>query len=281
MKAIEINGLMKTFQEFSLGPITLNIPQGHVVGFIGENGAGKTTLIKLILGLLIPEAGGVTVLGESGPELSPALKEQLGVVLEQPAFHQGMRLYDIEAIYREVYSSWDEPHYQSMKQRYHFPEKTPLKNYSKGQKQQLALALALSHQPKLLILDEPLSGLDPFVRDDVIEMMREFMLEEDHTIFVSSHILSDLEKICDYLVYIQQGQIIFMETIEALEEEYGLLQVESQKASRIPPEAVVGTRHHKFGTELLVRRALLDSSWPAERASVEQIILFFRRGDDK
>lgn len=281
MNAIEVNGLMKTFPEFSLGPITLTIPQGHVIGFIGENGAGKTTLIKLILGLLIPEAGRVTVLGEHGPELSPALKEQLGVVLEESDFHQGMRLSDIEAIYREVYSSWDEPYYQALKQRFHFPDKTPLKKYSKGMKQQLALSLALSHQAKLLILDEPLSDLDPFVRDDVIEMMREFMLRDDHTIFVSSHILSDLEKICDYIVYIHQGQIILMETLESLAEDYGLLQVESQNASKIPPEAVVGTRHHKFGTEMLVRRALFDSSWPVERASIEQIILFFRRGGDK
>lgn len=280
MNAIEITGLHKKFPEFELGPLNLSIPRGSIVGFIGPNGAGKTTTIKLMIGLLIPDGGDITLLGETG-EWSNQLKNRLGIVLGETRFHDYLRFKDINSVLRLMFDDWDEDRFFQLKDLFKLPDKTPIKKYSGGMKQKLALAIALSHRAELLILDEPLSGLDPIVRDEVLDLLRDFLQSDRHTVFLSSHLLSDLDKICDYIAYLDKGKLVFMASREELADQFGFLMVERDRASDIPAGAIVGRRDHHFGSEMLVRRDQLDPAWPIEPASIEQIMLFFHRGGNQ
>lgn len=278
--AIEIKDLVKQFDNFKLGPINLTIPKGTIVGYIGQNGAGKSTTIKLLLGLLNKDSGEIKILDEINPS-SVGLKDKLGIVFDDLLVPEEMTLIDVEKFCSRVYSKWNKNSFYKFKEKFNLPEKKIIKNYSRGMKMKLSMAVALSHNAELLILDEATSGLDPIVREEILDLLLDFMQDENHTILISSHILSDLEKVADYIAFINDGKILFMETKDELKENYGICTLSNEEVTSIDEEAIVGRRVHSFGQELLVKKNLIPNGIIFQKPSIEDIMIYFVKGAKK
>ena len=278
--AIEIKDLVKQFDNFKLGPINLTIPKGTIVGYIGQNGAGKSTTIKLLLGLLNKDSGEIKILDEINPS-SVGLKDKLGIVFDDLLVPEEMTLIDVEKFCSRVYSKWNKNSFYKFKEKFNLPEKKIIKNYSRGMKMKLSMAVALSHSAELLILDEATSGLDPIVREEILDLLLDFMQDENHTILISSHILSDLEKVADYIAFINDGKILFMETKDELKENYGICTLSNEEVTSIDEEAIVGRRVHSFGQELLVKKNLIPNGIIFQKPSIEDIMIYFVKGVKK
>lgn len=278
--AIEIKDLVKQFDNFKLGPINLTIPKGTIVGYIGQNGAGKSTTIKLLLGLLNKDSGEIKILDEINPS-SVGLKDKLGIVFDDLLVPEEMTLIDVEKFCSRVYSKWNKNSFYKFKEKFNLPEKKIIKNYSRGMKMKLSMAVALSHNAELLILDEATSGLDPIVREEILDLLLDFMQDENHTILISSHILSDLEKVADYIAFINDGKILFMETKDELKENYGICTLSNEEVTSIDEEAIVGRRVHFFGQELLVKKNLIPNGIIFQKPSIEDIMIYFVKGVKK
>ncbi|MSR93924.1 ABC transporter ATP-binding protein [Clostridiaceae bacterium 68-1-5] len=278
--AIETKNLVKRFDGFTLGPIDLCIPRGAIVGYIGQNGAGKSTTIKLLLGLLHKDAGEIRILDEKNPK-SMELKDKLGVVFDDLLMPEEMTFTDVEKFCSKVYSKWDKARFHRLREHFHLPEAQMIKHYSRGMRMKLSMAVALSHTAEILILDEATSGLDPIVREEILELLLDFMQDENHTIFVSSHILSDLEKIADYIAFIHNGKILFMEAKDELKENYGICTLSDKDVKNIEETAIIGKRIHAFGQELLVKRDLIPKGIALQKPSIEDIMIYFVKGEKR
>ena len=278
--AIELKGVTKNFSDFTLGPIDLEIPTGSIVGYIGQNGAGKSTTLKLILGLLTADAGEITVLGEKNPK-DAYVKDRLGVVFDDLHVPEELTVTDIEAFCRRVYMAWDRDEFMDHIARFALPKKKAVKDFSRGMRMKLSLAIALSHGAELLLLDEATSGLDPIVRDEILDELMDFMQDEMHTILMSSHITSDLEKVADYIAFIDHGKLLFLSPKDELVETYGLVSLSNEEMEALDPRAVVGMRTHAFGKEALVVRNLVPSDLRVEKPSIEDIMIYLSKGGAK
>lgn len=279
MNAIEIHDLCKNYGDFQLDHVSLTLPEGCVMGFIGENGAGKSTTINLILDLIRADSGEVLLYGQPNTRAFPALKEEIGVVLDEDGFPETLNLRDVNSIMRSAFRQWSEETFYGYVKRFGLPEKKKLKDYSKGMRMKLSLAVALSHGAKLLILDEATSGLDPVVRDELLDLFFEFVQDEHHAIFLSSHITSDLEKICDYVTFLHHGRVVFSEEKDALCERLGILKCTRQQLQELDETAVIGVRESSFGAEALVQRSLVPAGMLIESATLDDIIVFLAKGD--
>lgn len=294
---IELKGVSKVYQNFHLKPMDLSIPKGYITGFIGENGAGKTTTIKLILDAIKKDTGTIHLFGRSQEELDKKQKEQIGVVMEEGCLPEELTIPMLRKVMRNIYQSWQEYKFDYYLEKFRLEKerdsKKKIKQFSKGMKSKLSLAAALSHQPRLLIMDEATSGLDPVIRNEILEVFLDFIQEEEHSIFVSSHILSDLEKICDQIVYISKGEIIFNERKDELEEKYALLKCSREVFQSIDKTGIIGAKEGAFGVEALVKRREMSAhranqnlgierSFPkdiaVEKASMEEIMLYHSLG---
>ena len=282
MNAIEITGLCKKYPGFSLQNLNLTLPQGAILGLAGENGAGKSTTIRLIMNAMPRDAGAVRVLGtdNQSPEFR-AVKEDIGVVLDEAFFPLSLTPKEVDRVLRSAYRRWDSETFFSYLDRFSLPLNKAFQTFSRGMKMKLAIAAALSHQPKLLILDEATSGLDPMIRDEILEIFNEFTREETHSILISSHIISDLEKLCDYIAFLHQGRLVLCEEKDQLMEEYAILKLTTQELEDVPPEAIQGRRDNAYGAEVLVRRELVSPGFRAEHATLEDIILFLARKEGR
>lgn len=215
MNALEVKNLSKSFGDFALQDVSFTIPMGTALGLVGENGAGKSTTISLILGLLARDGGEVTVLGHGGGSFE-AVKEELGVVFDESCFPDGVNARQVDRIEKFLYKNWDSTAYFEHLRRYDLPETKPFKEYSRGMKMKLALAVALSHKARLLLLDEATGGLDPLARDELIVELSRFIADGQHAILLSSHIVSDIEKLCDRVVFLHRGKLVLNEDKDAL-----------------------------------------------------------------
>ena len=282
MNAIEITGLCKKYPGFSLQNLNLTLPQGAILGLAGENGAGKSTTIRLIMNAMPRDAGAVRVLGtdNQSPEFR-AVKEDIGVVLDEAFFPLSLTPKEVDRVLRSAYRRWDSETFFSYLDRFSLPLNKAFQTFSRGMKMKLAIAAALSHQPKLLILDEATSGLDPMIRDEILEIFNEFTREETHSILISSHIISDLEKLCDYIAFLHQGRLVLCEEKDQLMEEYAILKLTTRELEDVPPEAIQGRRDNAYGAEVLVRRELVSPGFRAEHAALEDIILFLARKEGR
>ncbi len=280
--AIEIRGLCKHYQDFSLQDVSFDVPGGCIMGFIGENGAGKTTTLKSILGLVRWDGGTVTVLGRDPVADRAAVGRELGVVLDGGFFSPAMRTGDISSVMARLHPDWDKALFASYCERFSLPAKKPFKDFSKGMTAKLMLATALSHRPKLLILDEATSGLDPVVRNEILDIFLEFIEDDEHTILLSSHITSDLEKVADYITFIHEGRIVFSKTKDELRERYGVLKCARSHADALEGAHVIGRRDSKFDAELLVdnlpEARRLHPDILAEPAALDDIMTFLAKG---
>lgn len=279
MNALELHGLKKSYPDFTLGPLDLTLPGGTVCGLIGENGAGKSTTLRLILGILERDEGSVRVLGrENGKELTCA-KEEIGVVLSGEGIPGCMTAPQTGRVMAGIYQNWDAAAYADYCRRFELPEKKKFREYSTGMKMKLLLAVALSHHPKLLLLDEATSGLDPVIRDELIDLLLDFVREEDHAILISSHIVSDLEKLCDTIAFLHRGRLLLCEDKDALREEYALWHGTESQLEELAPAAVVSRRVTPYGAEALVRREGVPAGSALTPVSIEELFVMMVKGE--
>lgn len=279
--AIEVRNLCKRYADFELKDVSLRLPSGCVLGLVGENGAGKSTIINLLMNAIARDGGEAKVLGvdPAAPEFTRT-KQDIGVVLDEAHFPELLNAMDVGKIMASCYDRWNQAMYRQYIDRFNLPPKKPFKNYSRGMKMKLSIAVALSHGARLLVLDEPTGGLDPMVRDEILDILNDFTRDEDHSILISSHIISDLEKICDHIAFVHRGRLLFCEEKDRLMEEYALLRLTRADFEAVPEEAVVSLRENPYGVEAMVRRELVTPALVAERATLEEIILFFVKGAD-
>lgn len=279
MNAIEIHDLYKDYGDFQLDHINLTLPEGCVMGFIGENGAGKSTTIHILLDLIRADSGEVLLYGKPHTSVFPVLKEEIGVVLDEACFPEMMNLTDINSVMQSAFRNWSEDTFFGYVKRFRLPEKKKVKDYSRGMKMKLSIAVALSHGARLLILDEATSGLDPVVRDELLDLFFEFVQDERHTIFISSHITSDLEKICDYVTFLHRGHVLLSEEKDVLLERLGILKCTREQLRELDEAAVLGVRESSFGVEALVERENVPAGLLIERASLDDILVFLIKGE--
>lgn len=275
MNAIDCRGLTKTYRDFTLHDVTFTLPAGCILGLVGENGAGKSTTLKLLMNAIPRDGGQVSVLGTDNQ--SPAFlatKQDIGVVLDEACFPEAITPRALGKTMGYTYDRWDPGQYAAYLTRFRIPEDKPFKTFSRGMKMKLAIAVALSHRAKLLLLDEATSGLDPMVREEILEVFNDFTREEDHTIVLSSHIVSDLEKLCDYIAFLHRGKLVLFEEKDRLLEEYALVKLTAQQLAELDPEAVMGQKVTPYGAQALVRRSGIPGSFVTEHTTLEDIILF-------
>ncbi|MGB4465733.1 MAG: ABC transporter ATP-binding protein, partial [Eubacteriales bacterium] len=251
--AIMVNNLTKKYKGFLLDNISFTVPSGFICGFIGKNGAGKTTMMKLMLGMALRDGGDIEILGKSGDDVS--LKEDLGVLFDQPYFQEDWTPIDIEKALYPFYRQWDSSAFHQYLNKFSLNPKQKYKTMSRGMKMKLGLAVTLSHNAKLLMLDEPTSGLDPVMRDEVLDMLREYMVEENKTVFFSTHITSDLEKIADYIIYIDKGRIVYSGLKHELIDKYSLIRGGNGDLPQSKRKSIIGLREHIGGFEGMIEVA--------------------------
>ena len=280
MNAIELSHINKSFGDFAIRNLDLTVPSGTICGLVGENGAGKSTTIRLLMGALRPDSGTASALGTdvSSPEFRE-VKEDVGVVLDEAYFPESLNAVQVGKIMAATYCRWDQKLYDGYLKRFDLPVSKPFKDFSRGMRMKLAIAVALSHSPKLLVLDEATAGLDPIVRDEVLDIFNEFTREEDHSILISSHILSDLEKLCDYIAFIHKGALLFCEEKDRLLEEYGIFEDSKENLDCLRPEAIVAREETRYGgVRALVKRDRAPAGLRMEKPSIEDIVLFLVKG---
>ena len=279
--ALTVSGLTKTYPDFVLDQVSFSVPSGSIVGLIGENGAGKSTTINAALGLIQKEAGHVAILGREG--LDRSVKEEIGVVFDGSNYPEILSPRRLNAVMKNIYRSWDETAYFRLLKRFSLPPEKRIKQFSKGMKMKLAISVALSHHSKLLILDEATSGLDPVIRDDILDMLLDFVQDEDHSILVSSHITSDLEKIADYIVFIHEGRVVFSKPKDELTEQYGIIKCGAAQFDALEKTDVIAYRKMDYEWQVLVAdRDRIQKKYPKAMvvpATIDEIMLLYVKGE--
>ena len=276
---IEVKGLVKEYKTFTLGPIDLQVPGGSILGLIGENGAGKTTLIKSMLGIVRPTAGEVSLLG-ADPDRA---KADIGIVLDDCFFSEYLRVKDVDSVLRRVFKTWDRELYRDYLDKFGLAGTKNIKELSRGMRMKLSLAAALAHRPRLLLLDEATAGLDPVVRDEILDEFLAFVSDDDHAILISSHITSDLEKVADYIAYLHQGKLLLCDEKDRLLESYGRLVCARSDLDQVDRGYVVATRKSQYSTEALIRhRGDFKRLYPrltVEPVTLDELMVFIVKGE--
>ena len=276
MNALNINNLTKKYSGFTLENISFSLPQGCILGLIGENGAGKSTTIRSILGS-IKFDGDIEILGQ---HISAELKERIGVVLDEVGFPDKLNANDINRIMKNMFSNWDENRFNEYLEKFGLPKNKAFADFSKGMKMKLGIAVALSHNAELLILDEPTSGLDPLARDEIIDILNDFTRDETHSILISSHIVSDLEKLCDYIAFLHKGRLMLCEEKDTLLEQYVFINITEEQLAELDENAVKGKRLNKWSTEAIVDRNMIPQTFITKPVSIEDLFVFMAKEED-
>ena len=281
---LEVSNLNKSYKNFSLSNVSFTLPKDCITGFIGANGAGKTTTIKSILGLTHKDSGSISIFGKDVIEHEREIKDRIGVVLDEGGFYDTMTIKEMKSIIAPAYSAWDDNTFNSYLERFTLDPTQKISTLSKGMRMKFSLALALSHNAELLIMDEPTSGLDPLVRSQLLDIMREYMNEGEHSIFFSTHITSDLDKVADMLILIDNGKIIFEEEKDALIERHHIVKGDKKALDENNKKLFIEIEKTSFGFAGLtnkldeVRKAIPDIV--VERVSVEDIMLGYLKEEE-
>ena len=282
--AINVTGLCKSYQDFALDNVSFAVPKGSIMGFIGENGAGKSTTIKAMLNLIHRDAGTVEILGMVLDGHEKEIKERIGVVFDECCFHDNLTPADISKILGNIYQNWDGRLYQKYLAQFGLDEKKKIKEFSRGMKMKLGIAAALAHRPDVLILDEATSGLDPIVREEILDIFLDFIQDENHAILISSHITSDLDKIADYLTFIHHGRIILSSGRDDLMDSMGIVKCGAEDLEKIEQDQIIRYRKNQFGCEVLIRNkrsfAVGHPEMVIDPVTTEAIMLFYSRGEE-
>lgn len=277
MNAFEMKDVTKHYQGFCLDRMSLTLPMGCIMGLVGENGAGKSTTIKLILNMSHKDGGSITVLGKNHSENTSLIKEDIGVVFDEVGIPDCLNAKQVGMVMKYSYRNWREDQYMSLVQRLSLPLDKPFKDFSRGMKMKLGIAIALSHEAKLLLMDEATSGLDPVVRDEILTMLNDFTRDENHAVLLSSHIVSDLEKSCDYIAFMHQGRLLLCEEKDRLLEQYGLVRCTKESLPDLPSEAILHQNETPYGVEALVLRNALAYPYQADPIGLEELFVLLMK----
>ena len=280
MNAVEIERLSKKYKNFTLNNVSFNIPEGSIMGLIGENGAGKSTIINLLTGAALKDGGNINIYGKDVQKLTRAEKSEIGVVLSGCGFPEELNINDVNRIMKSIYEKWNSKKFFEYADKYSLNGKSKIKTFSTGMKMKLEIAIALSHEAKLLILDEVTNGLDPSARMEILDMLLDFIQNEDRAVLISSHIIGDLEKICDYITFIHNGEIVFSENKDDLLERYSVINVSDKQIEELDEKAIVALYKKSFSSKALVYKNMIPNGFETERTTIEDIMLYhLKRGE--
>ncbi len=283
--AIEISGLTKKYDGFTLDNISFNVPKGSIMGFIGQNGAGKTTTIRAILNITKCDAGSIKMLGLDHIQNEYEIKEHIAAVFDEIPFHESLNTIQVGKMFRGLYSGWDEQKYSEYLDRFSLPRKKKIAKFSKGMKMKLQISAALSHGARLLIMDEATTGLDPVVRNEILDIFREYLQDEENSILMSSHITSDLDKIADCVTFIDKGKLLLTGYKDEILESHGILKCAKDDFKEIAAEDYISARVTDFGVEAMVSdRAKAKQKYSGaliEKTNLEEIMLFYVNREKK
>lgn len=277
--AVEIKDLTKKYDGFTLNSISFAVPKGCIMGFIGQNGAGKTTTIRALLNIIRTDGGTISMLGLDHIKDEYAIKEQTSAVFDELPFHESFTANQVNTMFKGLYANWSEDTYFGYLDRFSLPRKKKIAKFSKGMKMKLQIAAALSHGAKLLIMDEATTGLDPVVRNEILDIFREYIQDEDHSVLMSSHITSDLEKIADCVTFIDRGRILLTGFKDEILERHGVMKCAKADFETIPNAHYVSARVNDFGAEMMVADiSAAKRQYPEftfDRTTLEEIMLFY------
>lgn len=277
--AIEIHGLAKNYKNFTLEDVDIVLPKGSVMGYIGQNGAGKTTTIKSMLNRIKIDKGDIKIFGMDYQKHETEIKEEIGVVYDELLFHDKLTAKQIGNILGYIYKKWNQNLYEKYLEEFRIPKSKKVKELSRGMRMKLQIATALSHDASLLIMDEPTGGLDPVVRNEILDLFMDFMQDENHSILLSSHITTDLERISDYVTFIDDGTVLLTGDKYSILENHGLVKCKKTEGSFIEPEDIVAERESVFGKEIMIRNRhkyeKMDSDMVVENVGLEEIMVFY------
>lgn len=282
---LTLNNVNKKYKKsnFSIRDISFSLPEGSILGFIGENGAGKSTTMNCILNVLRKDSGKIEIFGKEMSDEDTDIREDIGVVYDSDNFPEHLTASQLSNIFEKIYRRWDNSCFQKYIKLFSLPKHQKIKTYSRGMSMKLAIAVALSHESKLLILDEATSGLDPIMRDEILDVLLEFVKQENHSILLSSHITSDLERIADYIVFIHNGEIILNKTKDELIYEYGVIRCSENDFSSISAENIISHIKRDYQIDVLVSdRKLMEKKYNnliIDNISLDEIMLLMVKGE--
>ena len=282
---LEINGLTKAYKksDFNLKEVSFSVPKGAIMGFVGENGSGKSTTINCILNVLIKDCGSIKLFGEEVGEDTIHTRDDIGVVFDTNAFAGYLTPKNIATAMKPIYTNWNDALFISYLEKLKLPFKKKISTFSRGMTMKLGLAVALAHQPKLLILDEATGGLDPIVRDEVLDIFLDFVQDENHSILVSSHITSDLEKIADYITFIHDGEIVLTKAKDDLIYNHGLMRLKQAQFDEMDQEDIISFRRRDYQIDVLVQdKGVMERKYRdvvMDDISIEEVMLMIVKGE--
>lgn len=279
MNSIEIKGLTKTYPGFSMENINLSLPNGSIMGLVGENGAGKSTLMKLILDISKRDNGEIRIFGKDNRENIELVKEDIGVVFDDVGIPSYLNAVEVGKVMKFTYKNWVDSLYNDYLKKMDIPTNKKFGEFSRGMKMKLGIAVALSHNPKLLLLDEATSGLDPVVRDEITDIFSDFTKDENHSILISSHIVSDLEKLCDYVSFIHKGKLILSDKKDVLKERYAVIHCTLKQLEEIKKDSIIGKKESAYGIEVIIERAAVPSGFETFPVGLEDLFIFMVKGE--
>lgn len=283
MTAIDVQGLSKRMNGFALEQVSFSVPKGYITGLIGPNGAGKSTLIKILMGMVTPDQGSITIHGQRAGIAGAAYKANIGYVSDENIYYDTLTLGEMKEIFKSFYPRWDEGQFKEYLDRFELPVKKKIKDCSKGMKTKFALALALSHHPDLLIMDEPTAGLDPIFRRELLELLAEFIQDEKRTVLFSTHLTTDLDKVADFITFIHRGKLVFSQTKEEILERHLIVKGSKELLDSDTRKEFVGLRETDFGFEGLAAdgsrlQSIFGSSALYHQPTLEDIMYYTAKG---
>jgi len=278
MNAVEVKELTKKFKGFTLDHVSFSLPAGCIMGLVGENGAGKSTTLKLLLNMIQKDSGRITILGKDEKNID---KNEIGVVFDECRFHESFTAKDINQVLKSIFQRWNEQQFFDYLNRFEVLSNKKLKEFSRGMKMKISIAAAVSHDAKLLLLDEPTSTLDPVVRDEMLDIFYDFISDETHSIIISSHIVSDLEKVCDYIAFMHKGKMILCEEKDRLLQECRLAQMSEAEFSAIDKDEIIGSRKTPFGITAVIRKAAAAQIRNTQPINLEDLFVYMIRGEQR
>lgn len=278
MNAVEVSNLTKNFDGFTLDHVSFTLPAGCIMGLVGENGAGKSTTLKLLLGMLNKDGGKIKIMGSDEKHIA---KDDIGVVFDECRFHEAFNAKDISLVLKNIYKNWNERDFFDCLKKFDVPLNKKIREFSRGMKMKISIAAAISHNAKLLILDEPTSTLDPVIRDEILDIFYDFISDEDRSIIISSHIVSDLEKICDYIAFMSNGKLILFEEKDRLLSGCRLAQMSDAEFAAVNKEDVIGSRKTPFGITAVVKEHAAANIRNTQQINLEDLFVYMIRGERK